>query len=105
MRTDWGHQARTTLGELHQDYRASMADFKTLIEAYVGHEVGDPERIASLIVTLASRATLPPRLLLGSDAFHVVEVEEKARGEAMQLWKPVSLAADFDSVLPEWPSE
>ena len=26
-----------------------MGEFKALIEAYVGHEVGDPERIAKLI--------------------------------------------------------
>jgi NAD(P)-dependent dehydrogenase (short-subunit alcohol dehydrogenase family) len=105
MRTDWGHEARTTLQQLPQDYQASMADFKGLIDAYVGHEVGDPERVAKLIVALASRATLPARLLLGSDALQVVEAEEQARREAMQRWKPVTLAADYDAVAPEWPSE
>jgi NAD(P)-dependent dehydrogenase (short-subunit alcohol dehydrogenase family) len=105
MRTEWGHEARTTLEHLPQDYQASLGDFKALIDSYVGHEVGDPERIAKLIVALASRATVPARLVLGSDACHVVEAEEQARRDAMQRWKPVTLAADFDAVSPEWPSE
>jgi NAD(P)-dependent dehydrogenase (short-subunit alcohol dehydrogenase family) len=105
MRTDWGQEARSTLEQLPQGYKVSMADFKALIDAYVGHEVGDPERIAKLLVALASRATLPARLLLGSDAWQVVEAEEQARRETMQRWKPVTLAADFDAAAPEWPAE
>ncbi|WP_429319624.1 hypothetical protein [Paraburkholderia sp. GAS448] len=48
---------------------------------------------------------LPARLLLGSDAWQVVEAEEQARRETMPRWKPVTLAADFDAASPEWPSE
>lgn len=105
MRTEWGNEARTTLHNLPQDYEASMAGFKALMDAYVGHEVGDPERIAKLIVTLASREAVPARLVLGSDAWQVVEAEEQARRESMQGWKAVTLAADFDSAMPTWPSE
>ncbi|NTY41503.1 SDR family NAD(P)-dependent oxidoreductase [Burkholderia diffusa] len=105
MRTDWGHEARTTLGQLPEDYQASMAEFKSLIDAYVGNEVGDPERIAKLIATLALRKTVPARLVLGSDAWQVVEAEEQARQDAMHCWKPVTLAADFDAAAPTWPSE
>ena len=105
MRTDWGHEARSTLEHLPKGYQVSMADFKGLIDAYVGHEVGDPGRVAKLIVVLASRAMLPARLLLGSDAWQVVEAEERARRETMQSWKPVTLAADFGAASPAWPSE
>ncbi|KXU83492.1 oxidoreductase [Paraburkholderia monticola] len=105
MRTDWGHEARATLQHLPPDYAASLGDFKALMDAYVGHEVGDPERIAKLIVALASRSTVPARLVLGSDAWQVVEAEELARRETMQSWKPVTLAADFGAASPAWPSE
>ncbi len=105
MRTGWGHEARTTLTGLPDDYQASMADFKALIDAYVGHEVGDPERVAKLVVALAARATLPARLVLGSDAWQVVEAEERTRREAMLSWQPVTLAADFGAAAPVWPSE
>ncbi len=103
MRTEWGHEARTTLQNLPQDYEASLGEFKALIEAYVGHEVGDPGRVAKLLVALAARATLPARLVLGSDAWQVVEGEERARRETMEVWKPVTLAADYESAWPEWP--
>ncbi|MGF6899771.1 SDR family NAD(P)-dependent oxidoreductase [Paraburkholderia sp. GAS348] len=105
MRTEWGHEARATLQNLPQEYQASLGDFKALIDAYVGHEVGDPERIAKLIVALASRAMVPARLVLGSDAWQVVETEEQARRDTMQRWKTVTLAADFGAASPEWPSE
>ncbi|WP_233870565.1 SDR family NAD(P)-dependent oxidoreductase [Paraburkholderia adhaesiva] len=105
MRTEWGNEARTTLHALPQDYQASMAGFKALMDSYVGHEVGDPERIANTIVSLASRDAVPARLVLGSDAWQVVEAEEQARRETMQRWKGVTLAADFDSASPVWPSE
>lgn len=105
MRTEWGNEARTTLHDLPQDYETSMAEFKALMDAYVGHEVGDPERIAKLIAMLASRETVPARLVLGSDAWQVVEAEEQARRESMQGWKAVTLGADFDSAMPTWPSE
>jgi NAD(P)-dependent dehydrogenase (short-subunit alcohol dehydrogenase family) len=105
MRTGWGYEARTTLEQLPQEYQVSIGDFKALIDAYVGHEVGDPERIAKLIVALSSHATLPARLVLGSDALQVVETEEQARRETMQRWKPVTLAADFNAASPVWPSE
>ena len=85
--------------------RHRWGDFKALIDAYVGHEVGDPERIAKLIVALASRAMVPARLVLGSDAWQVVETEEQARRDTMQRWKTVTLAADFGAASPEWPSE
>jgi DNA-binding transcriptional LysR family regulator len=64
MRTEWGNEARTTLNTLAQDYEPSMAGFKALMDAYAGHEVGDPERIANLIVMLASREAEPARLVL-----------------------------------------
>jgi NAD(P)-dependent dehydrogenase (short-subunit alcohol dehydrogenase family) len=105
MRTEWGHEARSTLEQLPEDYQASMAEFKALMDAYVGHEVGDPERVAKLIVDLVARTTLPARLVLGSDAWQVIEAEEQAREETKQRWKPVTLAADFDAASPEWPSE
>ncbi|CAG9265373.1 Oxidoreductase [Paraburkholderia unamae] len=105
MRTEWGREARSTLQDLPEDYRPSMAQFKALVEAYVGHEVGDPERIAKLIVMLASRETVPARLMLGSDAWQVFEAEELARRESQQKWKAVTLATDFGAAAPEWPSQ
>jgi hypothetical protein len=82
-----------------------MGEFKSLIDPYVGHEVGDPQRIAALIVALASRTEIPARLVLGSDAWRIVEAEEQGRRQIMQRWKSVTLAADFGSASPEWAAE
>lgn len=69
MRTGWGQEALSTLENLPESYPASMRGFRTFMDSYVGKEVGDPERVAKLIVGLASRSTVPARLLLGSDAW------------------------------------
>ncbi|MDR3397194.1 MAG: SDR family NAD(P)-dependent oxidoreductase [Pandoraea sp.] len=105
MRTGWGHEARETLHDLPSDYQPSMGAFKALIDAYVGQEVGDPERIANVIVKLATHETIPSRLVLGSDAWQVIEAEEQTRQASMQRWKPVTLSADYGSATPEWPLE
>ncbi|VVE12778.1 short-chain dehydrogenase/reductase [Pandoraea pneumonica] len=105
MRTGWGQEARETLTDLPPDYAPSMGEFKTLIDAYVGHEVGDPQRIGALIAQLATRADVPARLVLGSDAWQILQAQEQARSAAMQQWKPVTMAADFDAAAPEWPTE
>lgn len=105
MRTDWGHEARATMTDLPEGYQESMGAFKSLIDNYVGHEVGDPQRIAQLLVSLAKRSKLPARLLLGSDAWQVVQATETARTQLAEQWKPVTLAADFDADLPVWPED
>lgn len=103
IRTDWGQQARTTLQDLPADYEASLGAFKALIDSYVGHEGGDPVRIAQLLVRLSNTASLPSRLLLGSDAWQYVQAEEQARANDAQRWQPVTVAADFDAADPVWP--
>lgn len=103
MRTEWGNEALSTLKDLSEDYAASMAPFKTLLEGIVGNEVGDPDRIAQLLVGLARQPKLPARLLLGSDAWMYVQAAEAARREEGERWKSVTLAADFNSASPVWP--
>lgn len=105
MRTDWGLSARTTITELPEDYQQSMGQFKSLIDTYAGHEVGDPERISQLLIGLAKRSKIPARLLLGSDAWQYANAVEAARNEVAEHWKPVTLAADFDTDAPVWPVE
>jgi NAD(P)-dependent dehydrogenase (short-subunit alcohol dehydrogenase family) len=65
MRTDWASEARRDVDGMLPDYDQSVGKMLRLLEAYGGHEVSDPAKIATLIVQLSRRDDLPLRLLLG----------------------------------------
>ncbi|MEX3630188.1 MAG: SDR family NAD(P)-dependent oxidoreductase [Burkholderia sp.] len=102
MRTDWAARARQGIDGLLPDYAPSVGQVLALLDAYAGHEVGDPARIAALIVELSRREDLPMRLLLGGDAQYVAEQAESERAEEAARWRATTLSTQFDDAkLPE----
>ncbi|WP_186165319.1 SDR family NAD(P)-dependent oxidoreductase [Burkholderia gladioli] len=102
MRTDWAAQARQGIDGLLPDYAPSVGQVLSLLDTYVGHEVGDPARIAALIVELSRREDVPARLLLGGDALYVAEQAEAERAEEAARWRATTLSTQFDDAkLPE----
>ncbi|WP_186124544.1 SDR family NAD(P)-dependent oxidoreductase [Burkholderia gladioli] len=102
MRTDWAAQARQGIDGLLPDYAPSVGQVLSLLDAYAGHEVGDPARIAALIVELSRREDVPARLLLGGDALYVAEQAEAERAEEAARWRATTLSTQFDDAkLPE----
>lgn len=101
MRTDWAAQAKRGVDGLLPDYQPSVGKILELLGAYGGHEVGDPARIAALIVELSRREDVPMRLLLGGDALFVCEQAEKQRAEEAAQWRDATLSTQFpDAKLP-----
>ncbi|MBA8879757.1 SDR family NAD(P)-dependent oxidoreductase [Phyllobacterium myrsinacearum] len=96
MRTNWGIAAVKDTPPLLVDYEPTVGTLTKMLNGYVGHEVGDPEKIAKVIVDLAKRDILPAHLLLGSDALHVFNEAEAHRIKAAAEWEAVSRSTDFD---------
>jgi NAD(P)-dependent dehydrogenase (short-subunit alcohol dehydrogenase family) len=96
MRTDWGFIAKGQNTVLLEDYRPSVGMMLDLIEKYAGNEVGDPKKIAGVVVDLTKHDTLPAHLILGSDAIGVYTQAEGARAKAAAQWLPVSKSVDFE---------
>jgi NAD(P)-dependent dehydrogenase (short-subunit alcohol dehydrogenase family) len=96
MRTNWGIAAGKDTPPLLADYEQSAGALMKMLSGYVGHEVGDPEKIAQVVVELAEREALPAHLLLGSDALHVFGEAEARRNKAAAEWEAVSRSTDFD---------
>lgn len=105
MRTDWGTTAQSATPEVWPDYRAAMDPLQALLDSIIGREIGDPVRVAQVIMALAGHPNPPVHLLLGSDAVHYCGVVEAARSAAGERWKAVSLAVDFGACenLPVFP--
>ncbi|GLS17533.1 short-chain dehydrogenase/reductase [Labrys miyagiensis] len=96
MRTDWGHTAHGNVPDLLPDYQPSVGGILQLMQAYAGNEVGDPDKIARLVVSLPGRESLPNHLVLGSDALYVLGQAEAVRQKAASEWAEVSASTDFE---------
>ncbi|MDR1009899.1 MAG: SDR family NAD(P)-dependent oxidoreductase [Opitutaceae bacterium] len=101
MRTDWAFEARKPVGNMISDYEPSVGRTLKLIGGYAGNEIGDPVRIAKLIVGLSRRDALPLRLLLGGDALFVATSADTQRAEEREQWRETTLSTHFpDAQLP-----
>lgn len=96
MRTDWGEIARGHAPEVMEDYEPSVGAILGLLKNYVGHEIGDPAKIARIILDLAGRDSLPAHLVLGSDALFVLAQADAERQKQATEWAGVSASSDFD---------
>jgi hypothetical protein len=71
-----------------------------MLQQYVGHETGDPAKVAQVVLKLAYHDALPAHLLLGSDALHFCGESDKARAASADAWRAVSAATDFSAPAP-----
>ena len=96
MRTDWGKRARSGTPELLPDYEASVGTFLKMLEGHWGHEMGDPAKVAQVILRLACEEQLPAHLLMGSDAMHYAGLAEEKREADAKAWHAVSISTDAE---------
>lgn len=95
MRTGWGEIARGNAPAVMPDYQPSVGAVLDLLKAYVGNEIGDPEKIAGIVLDLSRRETLPAHLVLGSDALFALAQAEAERQREAAEWAEVSRSSDF----------
>lgn len=97
MRTDWAETAgHADAGAVLPDYAETVGATLARIRAYAGNEVGDPARIAQVILALSRREEVPAHLVLGTDALASFDAAESLRREHHERWLPVSRATVFD---------
>lgn len=96
MRTDWAETAgNAATGGVLPDYAVSVGATLERIRAYAGNEVGDPVRIAQVILGIAQRDDVPAHLVLGTDALASFDAAEAERRDAHARWLDVSRATVF----------
>lgn len=106
MRTGWGKRAHAAQESLLPEYEPSVGASVKQMEAYWGHESGDPVKVAQIVLKVADAETLPPHILLGSDALRLVREAERARAADADRWHAVSASIDVDASgpIPELPN-
>jgi NAD(P)-dependent dehydrogenase (short-subunit alcohol dehydrogenase family) len=100
MRTNWGKRAHAAREPLLPEYESSVGASTRQMEAYWGSENGDPARVAQVVLEVANAETLPPHILLGSDAFRLARQAEQARAADADRWRAVSASIDIDAPEP-----
>ncbi len=62
-----------------------------------GQQVGDPEKAAAAMISLASMPNPPVHLLLGNDAFQRANSKVEALTKEFKDWKAITISTDFDN--------
>jgi NAD(P)-dependent dehydrogenase (short-subunit alcohol dehydrogenase family) len=96
MRTGWAETAGyAATAQVLDDYVPSVGQTVDRIRAYAGSEVGDPAKIAALVLALSERSDLPTHLVLGTDALFVFDNAETTRRAEHERWLSVSKSTVF----------
>ena len=93
FRTDWAG-ASMAFAQPIADYNA-IREFRALVMAKRGQELGDPDRAAKAIVALANMETPPLRLPLGSDAYAYLKLTYESNLAELERTKELTLSTDF----------
>jgi len=62
-----------------------------------GQQIGDPEKAAAAMISLASMPNPPVHLLLGNDAFQRANTKIEALIKEFKDWKAITISTDFDN--------
>jgi NAD(P)-dependent dehydrogenase (short-subunit alcohol dehydrogenase family) len=100
MRTNWGKRAHADQPVLLPDYEPSVGASMKQMENYWGNESGDPVKVAQVVLQIADAESVPPHILLGSDAFYFAREAEQERAAEADRWHAVSVSTDVDAVGP-----
>lgn len=96
MRTDWASGATERKAELKPEYEETVGAMLRGLKGYAGQEVGDPRKIAQVIIELTRHEMPPTHLVLGTDALLVLAQADAAREAAAKQWAHISSSTDFD---------
>ncbi len=95
FRTDWAGRSLKQSPNFIDDYEASSGQHRRQIAAHSGQQPGDPARAAEAVIKALHAPAPPSHLVLGHAGFEAVEMQLRSILQEMELWKMVSLSADF----------
>lgn len=95
FRTDFLDETSLTYGEWHVlDYMKYELDFKQQQQALNHQQLGDPARLAAILMQLAEEVSPPVRFAAGSDALEAVLHKAHDMNRLVQEWLNVSKMTD-----------
>lgn len=77
----------------YEEVRATHAKYLNMD----GKQIGDPEKAAAAMISLASMPNPPIHLLLGNDAFQRANSKIESLQKEFKDWKAITISTDFDN--------
>jgi NAD(P)-dependent dehydrogenase (short-subunit alcohol dehydrogenase family) len=97
FRTDWAGRSMIRAKRSISDYDALMNPIRERRQKISGHQPGDPAKLGAALVELVNSQNPPAHLLLGSDAYRLVQEKLTTLQAEIDHWKNVSLSTDFEA--------
>ncbi|MBB4907646.1 SDR family NAD(P)-dependent oxidoreductase [Actinophytocola algeriensis] len=96
MRTDWAGSSMR-IPPISAPYEQTVGRVVTMLRgSIVTQAVGDPAKVADVVLTVADLVEPPVRLLLGSDAVNYAAQVARVRAETDAKWRDLSVSTDHD---------
>lgn len=96
VRTDFLDSSSVRYGDKPiDDYAEVSANIRATYDSYSHKQAGDPKKLASAIVTLASQNEPPVRLLTGSDAVAMAREKIGKVDQEIARWQDLSASTDI----------
>ncbi|MDR9754240.1 oxidoreductase [Pseudomonas sp. SZMC_28357] len=77
------------------DYDSTAGEVRKIAKAVTLNQPGDPDKLATAMVTLVEAEHAPLRLPLGSDCVAAIEAKNVFVAEELATWREVSVSTDF----------
>lgn len=94
FRTDWAGRSMTRTPRAIADYDAIFDPIRKAREEKSGRQLGDPRKAARAMLAAIDADHPPAHLLLGSDAFGLVQGKLAALQEELTAWETVTKSTD-----------
>ncbi|MFL0358262.1 oxidoreductase [Curtobacterium flaccumfaciens] len=95
FRTDFSGRSLKQSRTVIDDYADTAGKRRKENDTTHGTQPGDPDRAARVVIDTVEADEAPFRLLLGSDAVHIVRDELQGRIDEIDAWADVSRTTDF----------
>jgi NAD(P)-dependent dehydrogenase (short-subunit alcohol dehydrogenase family) len=98
FRTDFLDASSLVVGkEIIDDYDATSGHVRRFAVGMNHNQPGDPDKLATALVTLADAQTPPLRLPLGTDTLKAIAEKNAYVAAETESWKALSASTDFQS--------
>ncbi|MDC7684372.1 oxidoreductase [Asticcacaulis sp. BYS171W] len=94
FRTDWAGRSMVRTDRSIADYDHLFDPIRQAREEKSGHQLGDPDKLASAVLRLIASGNPPPQLLLGSDALKFVSARIERLRDEIEAWEAITLSTD-----------
>lgn len=95
MRTDWAGSSMNT-PPVSEPYQATVGALGIAMQDFARQAVGDPAKVAQVVLDVAELEEPPLRLLLGTDAFTYGRAAWAARVAEDEKWRQLSESTDHE---------